>query len=670
MLGKEHLYMKLTICSQHTPEVQKRKKKLEQIFCRKLLAKFAIVFILLFFVILIYNFNEERVDELQTQTMILEDLNQQYDAAQLGLEHNLELFQQDYLNRSWSVEFILKGRKIESITTEELSQIAQLMQVNAIHLISDDAKILISSSKDALGINLKENKNSSAFWCLIDGTSDDDHIIQIEMDHIPMSEQRIYVGVKSELPGISMIQLDIPTSVYHQAIDPFTIKSLVERIPTEKATAIFVVDADTGELVAITKNNDQEVVFEEGETSSQFLEHLKNHNNRYSVRINGTLKHLTVMESGDYIYGSWTDISSTYANSIYKILMTGLLVLILLSLMYWILETLLKRYILKDIEKVNQIAERLLAGEMEVAFPELESQELMNLSQVLNRWRENYVHKSERMTKMIEKIDSNVAMFECFRTIDRVFFSSNMITLLDMDKKQLNQTIRHVKNFEEFISSLKANEDEHKYIKIGNHYVSLNVMGDDQEFYGVIIDRTLDMAQILNTEKKLEEARDIIKRDQLTGLYNRKGMEDEISVALENNPQNGIMMIFDLDNFKKINDNAGHPEGDRALKVFADCLRRNFQTEDIIARMGGDEFAVFLRESLRDDIIRSKCNTILEQVRISMKNYYIQYNVSTSIGIAFVSAETKTYDELYVKADAALYTAKESGKNTYFIHTN
>lgn len=646
----------------------KKRMKLEQIFGTKLLIQFLIVFILLFLFISFYNLNEKRVIELRTQKMILEDLIHQYDAAQVGLNNNIELFEKDYLNRAWAVEFILNTMNSESITHDVLTQITKLMQVNTIHLVSDDGVIILSSDDNTLGLNLRTNEKSSAFWGLIDGTSVEDEVVLIGVDSILLDDKRVYIGIKSELPGISMIQLDIPISVYQQAIEAFTVKTLIEKIPTEYAIAIFAVDSNTGELIAITKNNAQKVVFEEGETSVEFLEHLKNYTGQFRVRINDTQKHLTVIESGDYIFGTWTDVSRTYENAINETLLMALALLVILSLIYSSIRILVKKYLINDIEKLNKTTENLLAGDMTVTFPEADSQELIYLCHLLNKWRNSYIHKSDRMTKMIEKIDPNVAIFECLHTIDKVFFSSNIITLLDIKEEQLKQITSHCENFEQFISSLKSKEDKLKYIRVGKRYVSINLLGDGQEFYGVIIDKTHDMAQLLKTKSKLEKALDKIKRDPLTGLYNRKGMTEELSITLANNPNSGLMMIFDLDNFKKINDNAGHPEGDKALKIFADCLRHNFQTGDIIARMGGDEFAVFIPKTLSDDLVKSKCDMLLKQIRISLKEYYEKYNVSASIGIAFVSEETATYEKLYLIADAALYIAKECGKNTYFLN--
>lgn len=127
-------------------------------------------------------------------------------------------------------------------------------------------------------------------------------------------------------------------------------------------------------------------------------------------------------------------------------------------------------------------------------------------------------------------------------------------------------------------------------------------------------------------------------------------------------------MIFDIDNFKAINDNEGHPKGDEVIIKFAQCLQMNFKENDIVARMGGDEFAVFIKDELFINIMKNKCEVVLEYLRGELREYYEKYHVSASIGVAYVSKGNHTYESLYNSADAALYIAKKTGKNTYYIN--
>ena len=152
------------------------------------------------------------------------------------------------------------------------------------------------------------------------------------------------------------------------------------------------------------------------------------------------------------------------------------------------------------------------------------------------------------------------------------------------------------------------------------------------------------------------------ERDPLTGLYNRRNIEEKVEQALKNEDSLSCLIMLDLDGFKEINDKYGHQEGDAVLKKMARILSGAFRSDDFIARFGGDEFIVFL-----DHIPNCECASFrAEEVRRQV--YALTLNgeeriVSISIGIAFGPRDGNTFELLYKHADEALYMAKGRGKN-------
>lgn len=124
-----------------------------------------------------------------------------------------------------------------------------------------------------------------------------------------------------------------------------------------------------------------------------------------------------------------------------------------------------------------------------------------------------------------------------------------------------------------------------------------------------------------------------------------------------------------MDNFKLINDKEGHPIGDQVLKKFANCLQSCFGKEELIARMGGDEFAVFTQTKLSREGISDKLEYLLQLIRIQLGDYHKRYGFSVSMGVAYVDDYTNSYDDLYRCADDALYVAKRHGKNRFYINS-
>jgi len=168
-------------------------------------------------------------------------------------------------------------------------------------------------------------------------------------------------------------------------------------------------------------------------------------------------------------------------------------------------------------------------------------------------------------------------------------------------------------------------------------------------------------------DKKTQEVDDIrVKsyRDALTGLWNREYTKQKTDELLQAGV-NGALFMIDLDNFKAINDTYGHLEGDVVLNLFADTLREHAASQDIVSRIGGDEFVVFLPNKtnrselsgLASDVIRSL------NARIQKKGYDVK--TSVSIGISISDQDGDTFEKLYRCSDKALYYVKNNGKNFY-----
>lgn len=169
-------------------------------------------------------------------------------------------------------------------------------------------------------------------------------------------------------------------------------------------------------------------------------------------------------------------------------------------------------------------------------------------------------------------------------------------------------------------------------------------------------------------EDQLTEAWTEARFDQLTGLYNRSGFERCTQEFLSRENPCGVLVLLDLDNFKQINDTQGHPEGDRILIRFGECLRACFRKSDYIGRLGGDEFTVLLTNPVEREMLEQKFRDLLTEVHSALGIYYERDRVSVSIGAVPVDGEIKSYEGLYRCADTALYIAKYLGKDQYYFN--
>ncbi|MFI3210883.1 MAG: GGDEF domain-containing protein [Peptostreptococcaceae bacterium] len=239
-------------------------------------------------------------------------------------------------------------------------------------------------------------------------------------------------------------------------------------------------------------------------------------------------------------------------------------------------------------------------------------------------------------------------------------FKSNFVDLFNLENifKEFENGTKEI-HFE-----FKAKINTKDYIWVHMHLpIIRNEKGD---ICGFIQLRDIDykMKEQLELKRKSE-------LDLLTSLYNKVTTADRINEFLkrDNRKSRGALFIIDIDNFKTINDRLGHFKGDEVLLELSKSLSSIFRPYDIIGRIGGDEFIVFIEGEFNENYIKQKALKICELFNRSYSNDNIEfYWVSASIGISLYPNFGESFEELYKTADIALYQTKSKGKNGYTIY--
>lgn len=171
-----------------------------------------------------------------------------------------------------------------------------------------------------------------------------------------------------------------------------------------------------------------------------------------------------------------------------------------------------------------------------------------------------------------------------------------------------------------------------------------------------------DINDIKVEQQKLAEA---AKLDSMTMLLNHEATMDCIKLILKNehDRQHALFMI-DIDNFKDLNDTMGHRFGDEFLIELSRELKKIFRETDIVGRIGGDEFFVLMRNISDNEQVEGKAKDILSAIR-KTSSKYTKINLSGSVGISIYPDNGENLDDLYQKADSALYDVKGNGKNSF-----
>ena len=172
-------------------------------------------------------------------------------------------------------------------------------------------------------------------------------------------------------------------------------------------------------------------------------------------------------------------------------------------------------------------------------------------------------------------------------------------------------------------------------------------------------------ALLLEIKRQAAEFEQQARSDKLTGLANRRAFDESLHRECARSKRRNLplcLALLDIDHFKQINDTFNHSIGDRVLKLVADTISLHCREEDLVARWGGEEFAILLPncdneaaqdicERIRQAVSKTDCSAIAPNISLTI-----------SIGITAYQSED-TFDKLISRADKALYAAKEAGRN-------
>ena len=157
--------------------------------------------------------------------------------------------------------------------------------------------------------------------------------------------------------------------------------------------------------------------------------------------------------------------------------------------------------------------------------------------------------------------------------------------------------------------------------------------------------------------------RQLAERDPLTGLLNRAGFEQQLTEAVDAGEGRALALLYiDLDHFKAVNDQHGHPVGDQVLRRFAQRLLAQVRPTDVVARLGGDEFAILLTGLRRGENAQAVAEKVLVAAHDPFEVDGHVLVIGASVGVAFGVDPVAGWPDLVARADTRLYEAKNAGR--------
>lgn len=328
----------------------------------------------------------------------------------------------------------------------------------------------------------------------------------------------------------------------------------------------------------------------------------------------------------------------------------------------------------------REFNETSITGHFQRDLFETVEQQMMDINELNVSERTFRLLEHERMKYQFFANMSKEIQFEYTATPEMLMLSEWGADYLNLPEMILNpkesafgNQVFFKEDFEQLLKKLKDTTPENSIIK--ETYL-LNINGnqrwseiiaksmwtnEEPPLYEGAIGKIVDIHEYLEKMNRLELA---MSQDSLTGLLNHNVAKDKISSLLSAKEEKKyILLLIDIDNFRKANDEYGHQSGDEILQYIGDTIKNSIRSADIAARMSGDEFLIFME-------YKDTTKPQVERVFHKLYGKYKDFDISVSMGIASSQdCEQKEYDELFQKADKALHTAKHNGGHTYYFYS-
>jgi diguanylate cyclase (GGDEF)-like protein len=275
-------------------------------------------------------------------------------------------------------------------------------------------------------------------------------------------------------------------------------------------------------------------------------------------------------------------------------------------------------------------------------------------------------------------VDRDGAIVSFNRTFQEMWRIPDDVAVSNDDDKALGFVLDQLAAPEQFLAKVRelySRPDAESYdvltCKDGRVFerYSRPQRGSDGNVFG----RVWSFRDVTEREKARRKLQDLADHDPLTGLLNRRRFEEELSRHISRASRygtGGAVLVLDLDDLKDVNDSHGHRTGDALIQSVAELLRDRLRHSDVLARLGGDEFAVLLPR-VDPEEARLTAQNLLDAVRRHRATFRGKpVRTTTSIGVApILEPESQTAEEVLGQADAAMYQAKQAGRDRLALHS-
>jgi len=615
---------------------------------------------LILFINFLFSLHSMEAQQFATFQAKIEQVIHTLESNQRELSLMNESLDEDYLTRAKAAAYVLDREQEISMDVAQLQYLAELLNVDELHVIDENGIIAAASVSKYVGINMDDHEQTRAFLAILESGDENAYLIQDAMPNAAEGRIMKYVGVaRKGQKGI--VQVGFEPKRQLEAESRNTYEYIFSKFPTDVGEELFVADIGTGEVLGHSDGMDRE--FTADYYAPERL--LGGAEGAYQKGEAGEIMYVVSRVHGNVVICAAMPGSVLLRKLLRNTFSTFLYLALVEIAVILLLDYLVRRKVINGIHDIIEDLGEITNGNLDTTVAVGGNREFEELSRGINIMVKSIMNVSNRISAIIEISGIPLAAFEYKSGNKPVFVTSGVKELLEIPDGKTSALYRSSDLFDQYIHSIVKCpiEGETDIYRISDSkYVRIHMSETTEGWLGVITDVSMD---ILEKQRMQYEN----THDPLTGLCQYQYFKQLAAGILRGMAFGKIAAIamLDLDFFKSINDTFGHNAGDRYLQGFSKVMQSMPGEHFLTARRSGDEFCMMIY----DCGSREQVTGLLDQFYEELGKIYVELSdtesrtISASCGFAWTTDPGASVAELLSHADEALYERKREEKGHY-----
>lgn len=614
---------------------------------------FVLVVVLLALILCLQIMSEHK-QAYQAATETFRQIEQLLEQNLAELEEVEEAYRQTCLHNAEAIAYIIQKNPTVLDNIEELKRIAEVMEVDEIHIFDDTGRIYAGTHPEYYDYTFDSGEQMMFFKPMLEDKSL--KLVQEITPNTAEAKMMQYSALWSSNKEF-IVQVGMEPVNVMKATQKNELSYLFSLFRVNPDAEYYAIDIERGRIIGSTEldclgKNLTELGLKQ--------EYFASFDKGFHAVINGRDSFCVFEKVGGGYIGRVIPSKELYRRVLWTTVTLAICLIVIASILAQAVIRYMNKYVVDGIYNVNEKLHRIAQGDLDELIDIQSSMEFAELSSYINSMKNSLLGHTKKMSYVLSKTNMYIGVYEYNENMKRVRFTQYIPQILQLHEEETERLSADYKAFKEFIDELRKNPvlDETGVFGLGEHYVKIEEIDDNNGVFGVVIDVTDEV----NKRKKIEDERDF---DLLTGLYNRRGMEAKLDEFFEGTEEfaNGALVMIDADNLKVINDTYGHEIGDAYLKKISELISGLDTERSVAARWGGDEFVLLLyRFEEEEELLHTlyKLESMQENSETSLGEG-VRVRLRFSFGYSLISGRND-YLNLLKDADEKMYENKRKHK--------